>query len=174
MVEEIERCPIIHDERQPGILQLYKIPIYRMRDTPLRSLYRLYEDLCASDFIMLGYECTYFFHHSEPSWSLACLPDPQDNDPVRYSILASMVEALVEAFNCRLELGIRRDNTTDLSEERSSNFTSEKAPSWTSDVTAVTKTLVFCEVGSGSSDMTMEQHFLKRNIKIPNGYFYTV
>ncbi|KAI1925482.1 hypothetical protein LOY86_001379 [Ophidiomyces ophidiicola] len=173
-LEEIERCPIIHDERQPGIRQLYKIPIYRMRDTPLRSLYRLYEDLCASDFIMLGYECTYFFHHSEPSWSLACLPDPQDNDPVRYFILASMVEALVEAFNCRLELGIRRDNTTDLSEERSSNFTSEKAPSWTSDVTAVTKTLVFCEVGSGSSDMTMEQHFLKRNIKIPNGYFYTV
>lgn len=51
--------------------------------------------------------------HPEPRWELACIPDPQDNDPIRHAILASMVEALVDAFNARLELGIRRDNTTD-------------------------------------------------------------
>ncbi|KAI1965936.1 hypothetical protein LOZ58_000837 [Ophidiomyces ophidiicola] len=173
-VQDIEKCPTIHDECQPGIRQLYNIPIYRMRDTPLRSLYRLYEDICASVFIMYGDECTYFFHHSEPSWSLASVPDPQDKDPVRYAFVASMVEALVESFNWRLEVGIRWDQTVKQSKQRSSNFTSEKAPSWTSDVTAVARTLVFCEAGSDISGMTMEKHFLKRNTQIPNGYLYTV
>ncbi|EAS32714.2 uncharacterized protein CIMG_03738 [Coccidioides immitis RS] len=170
-VEEIEKYPNIHEERQPGIRELYNIPIYRIRDTPLRSLYRLVEDLCASDFIMMGYECTYFFFHREPRWSLACIPDPRDKDPIRYAILASMVEALVDAFNWRLEHGIRRDNTTDKSEQRSSNFMREEAPSWTSKIGPVAKPLAFRE--AGSSDMTMERHFLKRNIRVPNGYLYT-
>lgn len=173
-VEEIEKNPTIRDKSQAGIRQLYNIPLYRMRDTALRSLYRLFEDLCASDFIMMGYECTYFFFHSEPDWILNRIPDPRDNDPIRYAIIASMVEALVEAFNSRLELGIRRDNTTDKSEQRSSNFVREEPPSWTSKVGALEKPLVFIEAGCKESDMTMERHFLKRNIKVPNGYLYTV
>lgn len=173
-VEEIEKHPDTRDEYQSGIRQLYNIPIYRARDTPLRSLYRLFEDLYACDFVMMGYECTYFFFHSETRWALACIPDPQDNDPIRYAILASMVEALVDAFNWRLELGIRRNNRTDSSEQRSSNFAREEAPSWTSKVGALGERLVFREAGCEVSDMNMEQHFLKRNIKVPNGYLYTV
>ncbi|KAK2768770.1 hypothetical protein FQN54_000626 [Arachnomyces sp. PD_36] len=173
-VEEIERRPNIHDERQPGIRQLYNIPVYRSRDTPLRSLYRLFEDICASDFIMMGYECSYFFYHPEPRWSLACIPDPRDDDPIRTAVLASIVEALVDAFNWRLELGIRRDNTTDRSEQRSSNFVREEAPFWTSKVGALEKPLDFIEVGCDGSDITEESNFLRRNIKVPNGYLYTV
>jgi hypothetical protein len=64
-VKDIESYPNLREERQPGIRQLFNIPIYRLRDTPLRALYRLFEDLCARDFVMMGYECTYFFFHSE-------------------------------------------------------------------------------------------------------------
>lgn len=173
-VEEIEKRPDTCDEHQSGIRQLHNIPIYHARDTPLRSLYRLFEDLCACDFVMMGYECTYFFFHPEPRWALACIPDPRDNDPIRYAILASMVETLVDAFNWRLELGIRRNNIIDISEQRSSNFVREEAPSWTLKAGTLEEPLVFQEAGSEIYGMTMEQYFLKRNIKVPNGYLYTV
>lgn len=51
-VEEIEKHPDTRNEYQSGIQQLYNIPIYRARNTPLRSLYRLFEDLSACDFVM--------------------------------------------------------------------------------------------------------------------------
>ncbi|KAL2366060.1 hypothetical protein RJZ56_000900 [Blastomyces dermatitidis] len=122
---------------------------------------------------MMGYECEYFFSHREPHWSLACIPDPQDEDSIRYAILASMVEALVDAFNWRLEHGIRQDNTMDKSEQRRFNFSREDAPSWTSKIGPVAKPLTFHE--AGSTDMTLERHFfIKRNIRVPNGYLYTV
>lgn len=124
--------------------------------------------------IVPGYECSYFFYHFEPRWSLAYTPDPNDSDPIRYAILASMVEALVDAFNWRLTLGIRRDGTVDKSEQRGSNFVREEAPSWTAKVGALEKSLVCNEAGCQLSDMTMEQHFVKRNVKVPNGYLYTV
>lgn len=38
---------------QPNILQLHNIPLYRIPDTPLRSLYRLYEDLSSGNLIMM-------------------------------------------------------------------------------------------------------------------------
>jgi hypothetical protein len=85
-----------------------------------------------------------------------------------------MVEALVDAFNWRLELGIRRDHTLDDSEQRSSNFKREEPPSWASKVGALEKPLLFTEPGYNESYMTPERHFLERNIKMPNGYLYTV
>lgn len=173
-MEAIEKRPHLIDERQGGILQLHEIPIFRMRDTPLRSLYRLIEDVCACDFIMMGYECTYFFFHNESRWLLSNVPDPEDNDPVRYAMLASMVEALVDAFNWRLQLGIRRDNTLDRSDKRATNFKREVAPSWTAKVGRVKDKLVFNHEGWKESDMTEERNFWKRNIKVPNGYLYTV
>lgn len=173
-VEAVGQRLDIINERQAAILQLRSIPIFRMRDTPLRSLYRLVEDVCACDFIMMGYECTYFFFHTESRWLLSAVPDPRDDDPVRYAMLASMMEALVDAFNWRLELGIRRDNTLDRSEKRATNFKREVAPSWTAKVEGVQNKLIFNEEGWTESDMTEERNFWKRNIKVPNGYLYTV
>ena len=121
---------------------------------------------------MMGYECTYFFHHCEPRWLLSRIPDPEDEDPVRYAFLASMAEARADAFNWRLELGMRRNNTLDKTEKRSTNFTPERAPSWTLKVGPVERPLAFGE--SDSVPVTPEQHFLERNITMPNGYLYTV
>jgi hypothetical protein len=61
-VEELAQHPELINYRQSGIRQLFEIPLFRARDTPLRSLYRLYEDLCADPFVMVGYECPYFFY----------------------------------------------------------------------------------------------------------------
>ena len=119
---------------------------------------------------MMGYECEYFFFHSEHSWRLSQIPDPQDPDPVRYAILASMVEALVDAFNWRLQLGLRRDKSIDESEQRTSNFKREEAPIWTAAVKSLLKTLDLNNLEQGNPN----QFFLKRNIKAPMGYLYTV
>jgi hypothetical protein len=89
------------------------------------------EDLCTRQYILMGYECQYFFYRDEPRWRLCDIPDPQESDPVVYAILASMVEALVEAFNWKLRLGIRRNRKNDYSEQRATNCKLETAPAWT-------------------------------------------
>ena len=43
--------------------------------------------------------CEYLFRRGSGRWSLERIEDPCDEDPVRYAVLASLVEALVEAFN---------------------------------------------------------------------------
>ncbi|OAL35131.1 hypothetical protein AYO20_05608 [Fonsecaea nubica] len=170
-VAELERDGgMLQDSQQPGIMQLRRIPLFRMRDTPLRSLYRLYEDLCSAELIMMGYECDYFFFHNEHSWRLCQMPDPKEPDPITYAILASMVEALVDAFNWRLELGLRRDKSMDESEHRHTNFNREEAPSWTAAVPPLPETLHLDKVETG----TLDASFLKRNIRAPKGYLYTV
>ncbi|KAL8880052.1 MAG: hypothetical protein Q9192_008102 [Flavoplaca navasiana] len=83
-----------------------------MRDTPLRSVYRIYEYMCTHRHSQVQYETEYFFFHSESAkWSFDTLPDPKDDDEQHYAFVASIVEALVAAFNWRLSMGIRRDRS---------------------------------------------------------------
>ena len=42
-------------------------------------------------------------------WALKDFPDPKYQDPVRYALAASIMEQLVDVFNWRTQLGIRRD-----------------------------------------------------------------
>jgi hypothetical protein len=166
-LEDLQIHPELLDSRQAGIRQLFNIPLFRTRDTPLRSLYRLYDDLCADDLIMLGYECTYFFNHSESRWSLNQLPDPKDTDPIRYAFLASMVEALVDAFNWRQELGIAR-SWSKLSKGKCGR---EEVPPWTSNIGPLNERLCTFK---GESRLDLDKSFLKRNIETSTGYLYTV
>ncbi|EXJ82595.1 hypothetical protein A1O3_06408 [Capronia epimyces CBS 606.96] len=152
-------------------MQLRRIPLFRLRDTSLCALYRLYEDLCSNDLIMMGYECEYFFFHKEPSWRLSPIPDPKDSDPVRYAVLASLVEALVDAFNWRLKLGLRRDKSIDESEQRDINFQPEEPPAWTAAVQPLKETL---DLNKFADRGNPHKSFLKRNIHAPMGYLYTV
>ncbi|WEW60452.1 hypothetical protein PRK78_005938 [Emydomyces testavorans] len=93
------------------IKNLQAIPIWRSRDTPLRSLYRLYEAVMGGDEMLpvIGYETEYFWRQGRRSWELHRIPDPKDSDPIRYAIIACVVEALLDAFNWRLSLGLRRN-----------------------------------------------------------------
>lgn len=81
---------------------------YRDRDTPLRSLYRMHAFACACDEPAFGYEAQYFYSHPEPEWRLENVPDPKDPDPVRYAILAGLVEMMAVSFNDRFEIGLPR------------------------------------------------------------------
>jgi hypothetical protein len=42
-------------------------------------------------------------------WALKDFPDPKYRDPIRYALAASIMEQLVDVFNWRSKLGIRRD-----------------------------------------------------------------
>lgn len=154
--------------RQSGILQLHSIPLFRKRDTAICSLYRLCEDLHSHEHLVMSRECEYFFFHNERSWQLSEVADPEDPDPVRYAMLASTVEVLVQAFNWRLELGLRRDGK--ISTTKLSNFTGEEAPTWAAQVPPLETTLVLEQADNAITD----ELFWKRNIKASTGYLYSI
>ena len=91
------------------LTNMQSIPIWRARDTPLRSLYRIYEALVAREHYAVGPEVEYFWYQARRPWELHRMPDPCDRDPIWYAILACIAEELAKAFNWRLSLGMRRE-----------------------------------------------------------------
>lgn len=127
---------------QGDIKNLQSIPIWRSRDTPLRSLYRLYEVVMSGEeqVVVIGYETEYFWYRDASSWDLSRVPDPRDPDPIRYAILACVVEALLKSFNWRLGLGMRRDGKHILREHGSDPYPPYEPmvlPSWVHSVPPV-------------------------------------
>ncbi|KAL3464493.1 hypothetical protein BJX64DRAFT_91811 [Aspergillus heterothallicus] len=166
------------------IHNLRAIPIWRLRDTPLRSIYRLYELHLADRYALIGWETEYFFYQSQ--WKLRDIPDPMDIDPLRYSILASIVEELHEAINWRLSLGLRRNRQHIHRDEDSDPlpaFTSEELPAWTRKVGPIDKELlrhsVPAEILDSDGNLVLEEggkspNFARRNIVTNTGWFYTI
>ena len=103
------------------------------------------------------------------------MPDPSDDDPARYAILASLVEAFVDAFNWKMQLGIRRgeDAARDRSVNRATNFSKEEPPSWTRNIGAIEKPLSLIDRGK-EPHANPEENFSKRNIEASVGYLYTI
>ncbi|KAL1855015.1 hypothetical protein Plec18167_004535 [Paecilomyces lecythidis] len=184
---------LIEDEKNgTGIIRshfgeihnLRSIPIWRMRDTPLRSIYRLYELHLADRYKLMGYETEYFFFR--PDWKLQNIPDPKDPDPLRYAVIACIVEELHEAVNWRLSLGLRR-NREHVYRERGEDpyppFVPEGLPSWTKDVAPIDKELLRRSVPEDKLDtdgnLVLEEGgkspiFARRNIITNTGWLYTV
>ncbi|KAL3469501.1 hypothetical protein BJX99DRAFT_69586 [Aspergillus californicus] len=166
------------------IHNLRAIPIWRMRDTPLRCVYRIYELHLADRYELMGYEVEYFFYR--PDWRLCDIPDPRDPDPLRYAILASVVEELHEAVNWRLSLGLRRNRKHVHREEDSDPwppFTPEQLPEWTGKVPPIDRELLRLSVPEESLDsegnLVLESNgkgpnFARRNISTNTGWFYTI
>jgi hypothetical protein len=162
-------------ERQGRVDQLQEIPLFKKRDTPTRSLYRMYENLSANLFPRLGLEVEYFYFHTEPRWALEAIPDPKDEDPVRYAILASLVEALAGAFNWRLSLGLLRDGSKVFKSEEIVPYVPVKIPEWAKKVAAVGEGLVLLEEGmTQHSELNFSEPFQRRNITTSMGYLYTL
>ncbi|KAJ5091891.1 hypothetical protein NUU61_006761 [Penicillium alfredii] len=166
------------------IHNLRAIPIWRMRDTPLCAIYRLYELHLADEYELTGWETEYFFF--QENWKLQDIPDPRDPDPLRYAILASIMEELHEAVNWRLSLGLRR-NREHVYRERDSDpwppFTPEELPGWTKKVPPIDRDLLRLSVPSDSLDaegnLVLEKNgkgtnFARRNIITNTGWFYTI
>ena len=141
--------------------QLRSIWFFTIRDTPIRSLYRLCVSMSAQahDEIML--ESAYFWRHSD--WPLCDIPNPRDPYPVRNAMLASLVEEMVAAFNFKIELGLRRGVEIYDSDHhalaREENKPLEVCPSWTKQVPALDNLINFgCEGDQGT------EAFVDRNI----------
>lgn len=123
------------------LTNMQSIPIWRAKDTPLRSLYRVYEALVAREHYAVGPEVEYFWYQARRPWELHCIPDPCDRDPGRYAILACIAGELAEAFNWRLSLGMRREKSKHIYPEMYGDvpppFTPVVAPAWTKGVPAI-------------------------------------
>ncbi|KAJ7187155.1 hypothetical protein C8R46DRAFT_285219 [Mycena filopes] len=164
-VQDLQEAPGIVERRRDrlemGVLR--GTWIFRCRDTPIRVLYRLYE--CTVDYnaneMML--DSQYMFHR-QAHWRLADMPDPQDPDPVRYAILASLMEDLVDSFNYKIKMGLRRGITIDEpwligDFKKDPNPPFESAPSWVKAVGPLTDFLQL------SSECRATPAFVRRNIQ---------
>lgn len=165
------------------LINLTAIPLWRARDTPMRSLYRLYEFMVSGEYSPIGQETEYFWY--QPSWALDPIPDPADPYPIRYDILACLVEELVTAFNWRLSLGMRRDGKHILRECDEDPYAPYKpisGPAWTIDVPPVPRESLiglppkFVRDGSRLvlEERGVSELFMKRNIVTNVGWLYTI
>lgn len=164
---------------------MYSTPIWRARDTPLRSLYRIYEVIAARQLYAIGSEVEYFWHQSRRSWAIDRIPDPYDNDPVRYALLAAIAEQLAHSFNWRMSIGMRRDRRNiyrETMDDELPPFTPIVAPAWTQNVPAVDPTWITDlpdDMLDSSGKLVLEvggetSFYLERNIIFGGGDFYTV
>ncbi|KAL8953127.1 MAG: hypothetical protein Q9222_001010 [Ikaeria aurantiellina] len=142
------RCrPDVVKERQDDIFQLRCIPLFQFRDTPIRSVYRLYEYMCAGFHTQVQYETEYFFFHHDPDrWTPDNMHDLEDEDEERYAFVASILEALIAAFNWRLSMGLQRDHSrltfSDMDANPPKLF---RAPGWAIAVPPLPAPLVLAE-----------------------------
>ncbi|KAK8149455.1 hypothetical protein G3M48_006915 [Beauveria asiatica] len=156
-------------DRRAHDLQLLRImPLWRSRDTPLRALYRMYEAVCARDGNLIASEMQYFWRQT--GWATADIPEPACEDEEQYAVLAATAETLVECFNWRLKLGLRRDNGpfTNIYKEPPP-ASPEACPAWTSTAGKLPEKLIL-----GARTSYIESPFHRRNIYIATGDFYSV
>lgn len=166
---EITAAPIDISRQVRELTVLRTLPLWRARDTPQRAFYRLYEALCAADGNMITYETEYFWHC--PSWATLSIPDPKCEDLEQYAVMASLAEELVESFNWRLKLGLRRTDKPFTNRYRDPvPMVAEIYPSWTANVPPLKEKLLI----HPDEDIYFDSPFHRRNIYMATGHFYTV
>lgn len=172
----------LHELRMENMIDLRSIPVWRARDTPLRSIYRMYEAMIADVYVAIGTETEYFWYQRD--WGLQSIPDPLDPDPIRYAMVACLVEELVEACNWRLSLGMRRNGKhiyRDTGSDPWPPYTPIKGPSWTIAVPGLTPDILHGLPPGYVSDgkLVLEtgglsEVFARRNIVTNVGWLYTI
>ena len=161
-------------QRYDGIVILRQIDLFQKRDSPIRCLYRMYEFLCCNESNQPMLETQYFWDHSDPSWRLISIPDPEEHDTERYAILASLVESLVLAFNWRIGLGGKRGGD---SQRLSDATVAEQCPYWARDVPPLSNTLIPCEqflIDGMGLDLQTNDPFTKRHIVANAGNIFSI
>lgn len=151
------------------LMLLRMMPLWRVRDTPQRSFYRLYEAVCASDGHMITYETEYFWGHSSPQWATVHIPDPECNDPEQYAVMASVAEVLALSCTWRLEIGLRRNGDME-DPDGGTLAVLEYPPPWTAKVPRLEDELIL----DSDNVLYFDSPFHSRNITTSTGNFYTV
>lgn len=113
-------------------------------DCPLYSLYRLYESVVLDRTTAMRNELEYFWNRDE--WPVAEIPDPEDDDPARYAVLACITHMMVKAFNNNIGIGLPRDAPAIMTDDQIEEFRNrqkkwETAPEWASKVPSLKETL---------------------------------
>ncbi|KAK1767022.1 hypothetical protein QBC33DRAFT_74852 [Phialemonium atrogriseum] len=123
----------------------YRAPRGVFEDTPLYSLYRLYEWIMVDHTINMRNELEMFWWNR---WPVSSIPDPGEQaDSERYAVLACIPALLIESFNDRIEKGLRREEPHSiLSLEEHLQLAAtpknlEREPAWTEDVPPLETTL---------------------------------
>ncbi|PQE25255.1 hypothetical protein CJF32_00008553 [Rutstroemia sp. NJR-2017a WRK4] len=126
--KDITENEALFDSHHPNLYNLRYVPIWTLRDNSLRAIYRIYEVFMTREFVLL-----------RSKWAIRSTQDPCDPHPVRYAMLASIVEELGRAFNWRLKHGQRRNrmNVERTMENPWPDFEPEVVPDWTRDVPAI-------------------------------------
>ena len=109
------------------------------------------------------------------------MPDPKDRDPVRYAVLACLVEAMADAIRFRKEKGIARKRPYGFDGNRNAPIESEcdQPPEWVKHVPAVSGECLNLVVGDEASTdfeslLGLDPNFLKRNIKATLFYLCSI
>lgn len=154
----------------------YRVPEGVSADTPLYSLYRLYEFFVVDH--VTGYRSQLEFFWKQRSWAVRDIPDPKDEDPARYAFLACIPALLVRSFNERIKLGLARETPAIISPEEAEELRTrpessknyEEVPEWTKNVPALPETLFMPShdniVMEGFDDPRASDWFKPKNILI--------
>ena len=129
----------------------------------------------------MSYDYNYFYKHGSPQWLVSAMPDPHDGDPIRYAILASLVETIADAVKFRMELGIPRDRKAIRNWDKVIKPRPDKdsAPAWPENVPGIPGQGVNLIMGEAISEFShfplpLDKNFMKRNIKATLGYLFTL
>ncbi|KAL9102765.1 MAG: hypothetical protein Q9163_002127 [Psora crenata] len=172
-----------------ALLHRQYLPHPRDKDTPLRTLYRLYEAIVLDWTIGMRNEIEYFFRKHQ--WPVHEIPDPRDDNPERYAVLSCIPALLVDAFNRNIKLGLPRNapavmNDDEIDEVQLKPKWYECVPDWANRVPPLTETLRLPHhkdpLGRGStaldviedaSDERASEAFKEKNILVwePHIYF---
>jgi hypothetical protein len=139
---------------------------------PLASLYRMYEYIVLDYNIGLRTEIEWFWTHS--TWAVKDIPVPNDPDPQRAAILATIPSFMVMAYNRLIEVGLHRDAPTVITQEIEAEMAArpkimEEVPEWTASIPALTETLIIPPRDGGKvEEQCQSPEFRKMNI-ICNG-----
>lgn len=146
------------------------------RDTPLRSLYRLYEYLVLDHTIGYRNEIEYFWRRR--GWPVADIPDPKDRDPARYAFLAAIPQLLVYAFNSNVQIGYARYTPPIISPEEAEVLRNtpeeekiyESVPEWTRQVKPLKRPLTIPMVDEENlitpGEEELDRSFREKNIRL--------
>jgi hypothetical protein len=143
----------------------------------------MYEAVVVDNWPMLQYEVEYFWRHRDRRWATASLYDPALDsqtplDPVRYTVLAAIVEELVASFEWRLELGLRRKDPGLTLDQDYMPLVPESKPDWPSRVPALPEMLYLQPVNDDEEVTNLAladgNAFTRRNVFVWIGEFYTV
>jgi hypothetical protein len=122
----IRFCPIlIPESKRKAAINCYKIWQKKALESPSSALNGILNNFEARnvnpDWLINVQNIIEFtiWHHgriekpfhlrAHGQWALKDFPDPKCRDPTRYALAASIMEQLVDVFNWRIQLGIRRD-----------------------------------------------------------------